>query len=234
MDVIDFFEDYTSNFDKNIDGIKLKYSHSYRVMNIALGIAKNLELSNEDVANVRVCALLHDIGRFIQYTKYKSFNDKETFDHGDKGYEILKEKGFTDDKILNTVRYHNKLLIPNDLDDKTKLYLKIIRDSDKLDIMKTQELICTTKNYKIGKDIVELFSNHQLINRDITLDCEGNLLSILRMLAFIFDINYKESIEIIKKEDFVNKKCDLIYKNNKYEEINEIRDTCNKYIESRL
>jgi len=36
--------------------------------------------------------------------------------------------------ILDAIKYHNKIKIPNNIDDKTMLFSKIVRDADKLDI----------------------------------------------------------------------------------------------------
>ncbi len=108
----EFFEEYTSKYDKTSPGISLKYNHSFRVVKKALRIAESIKLSEEDMELVRVCALLHDIARFEQYAKYESFDDSKTFDHGDMGAEILIENGITNEIVLNTVKYHNKLEIP--------------------------------------------------------------------------------------------------------------------------
>ena len=228
-----FFESYTSKYDKTIPMISLKYNHSFRVVKKAELIGKSLNLNKEDMELVRVCALLHDISRFEQYTIYNHFNDAKSFDHGDKGAEILKENGITNEIILNTVKYHNKYAIPEELDNKTKLCLRIVRDADKVDIMEHQELEVTTKNYTIPQEIKNCFIEHKSINNIIKCNAEGNIYSVLRMLAFIFDLNYKDSFRTIKEKDIINKKCNLIKEQGNIG-IEEIRKICNEYIESRL
>ena len=228
-----FFENYTSKYDKTIPMIRLKYNHSFRVVKKAELISKSINLDKDDMELVRVCALLHDISRFEQYTIYNHFNDAESFDHGDKGAEILKENGITNEIILNTVKYHNKYEIPKGLDNKSNLCLRIIRDADKVDIMEHQGLTCETKDFTIPKEIKKYFIEQKTIDNNVKVKPEGNIISLLRMLAFIFDLNYKESFKMVKEKDLINKKCDLIKEQGNIG-IEEIRKICNKYVESRL
>lgn len=229
----EFFENYTSKYDKTSPGISLKYNHSFRVVKKTLRICKSIHLNKEDTEHARVCALLHDIARFDQYTIYNHFYDNKSFDHGDRGAEILKENGITDEIILNTVKYHNKIEIPKELDNRNKLFLRIIRDADKIDIMEHQGLICETKNYTVSKEIKDYFINHKSIDSNIKDKPKGNIFHLLRMLAFIFDINYKESFKMLKEKDLINKKCDLMLEQGN-KGIEEIRKICNEYVESRL
>ena len=88
------FIKYTKKFnlkDKNIEG---KQQHSIRVMKISTEIAKGLKLSKEEIKLATLIGLLHDIARFKQYEEYQTFRDYESFDHGDKGVEILKKNNF--------------------------------------------------------------------------------------------------------------------------------------------
>jgi len=233
MNIDEFFEEYTSHYDKELSGISLKYNHSFRVVKKSEQIGKSIKLNKEDMELVRVCALLHDIARFEQYTKYQTFVDAKTFDHGDKGAEILIENGITDDIILDAVKYHNKYEIPAYLPNRNKLFLRIVRDADKVDILEHQGVICKTKNYTIPQKIKDYFINKKSLDRNIKTHPEGNIIGILRMLAFIFDLNYKESFKMIKEKNIINKKCDSI-KEQGIKGIEEIRKLCNEYIESRL
>ncbi len=233
MNIDEFFEEYTNKYDKTLSGISLKYNHSFRVVKKAEQIAKSIKLKKEDMELVRVCALLHDIARFEQYTKYQTFVDAKTFDHGDKGAEILIENGITDDIILDAVKYHNKYEIPEYLDNRNKLFLKIVRDADKVDILEHQGMVIKTKNYTIPKEIKNYFIEHKSIGHDVKTHPEGNIINILRMLAFIFDLNYKESFKMVKEKNIIDIKCDLI-KEQGIKGIEEIRKICNEYVESRL
>lgn len=223
------FNDYYSKYDSSKYGINMKYEHTMRVVGYAERIAKSLNLSKEDINLACKCALFHDIARFKQWEEYDTFLDALSFDHGDEGYNILKEIGIDDQIILLSTKYHNKYEVDKSLDERTKLFCNITRDADKLDILISQ---CNNKideKITIDESIINCFKNHCLLQNVDKKDAK-KYLYILRELAFIFDINFKESFNIIKKEDFVNKKCDLINS----DEIDIIRDICNKYINERV
>lgn len=230
----EFFDEYVRSFDMNLDGIDLKYKHSYRVVDYAKIIAKSLNLSSEDLKEVEDAALLHDIGRFSQYAEFHHFRDIDSIDHGDRGYDILKEKGITNKNILSAVKYHNKIDIPEALTDKEKLICMIVKDADKIDILDKITNKCTTKGYRPSNEVLKVFRENKLFERSFKIDIEGNIMSLFRQIAFIFDVNFKKSLEIFKEKDFINKKIDLILEDNNYPEVEEIRNICNNYLERRL
>ena len=234
MQEYEFFENYVKNFDMSIEWIKYKYEHTMRVVNYALEISDSINLSKEERKEIEVCALFHDIARFPQYQEFKTFNDAKTFDHGDKGAEILEENGYHDEVLLNVVRCHNKFAIPEEYDEKTKLYSRIIRDADKIDILDQVYNECTTSNYILPKEIIDVFKRNETLKKAVKLDCDGNLEFMLKHLAFIFDLNYKYSFKFIRDKNIINRKLDSIYKNNKYDWVEEIRNICNEFIERRL
>lgn len=62
-------------------------------MKISEQIATNLKLEKEKIQLATLIGLLHDIGRFKQYTEIGLGDNLEGFDHGNYGAEILFEKG---------------------------------------------------------------------------------------------------------------------------------------------
>lgn len=137
----DEFLNYTKNYDLSNENIKRKQDHSLRVMQISENIAKSLNLTEEEVILAMLIGLLHDIARFEQYTQYQTFNDSISFDHGDYALKILEkdirkyiDTNEFDEIIKKSIKNHNKLYIEEGLSDKEKLFAKIIRDADKLDI----------------------------------------------------------------------------------------------------
>ena len=234
MKEYEFFENYVKDYDMNEYWIKYKYDHTYRVIDFSKEIANSLSLSKKDKKEVEICALFHDIARFSQYQEFKSFKDIDTFDHGDRGVEILKENGYTDELLLKAVKYHNKYEIPAIFDERTKLICKVLRDADKLDILNEVYKECTTKNYILPDEILAIFKKHKTLDRKVKLNVDGNIEYMLKHLAFIFDLNFKYSFKFIKDNDIINERCNSIYKNNKYEWVEELRNICNEFIESRL
>lgn len=208
------FKDYVDRFDWNNDNIRLKYFHTIEVANICYEIANRLDLSSEQKDLVKLIGYLHDVGRFIQITETNSFEDKK-LEHAEAGVKVLFEDGLIrnfieDDKcdeiIKKAVRNHNKYSIVDEVNDEELLFSNIIRDGDKIDIFR----VCAGKK---DRKMIDVPSAKVLecFEKEISVDLnnvQNNSDSTLSILAFIFDFNYKESIEILKEKgyylDFIN------------------------------
>ena len=228
---LEIFNNIISKYDMNDEGISRKYHHTFRVVDYAKQIGKSLNLNEEDLNLACICALFHDIGRFPQWSKYHTFRDSISIDHGDKSYDMLKEIGYNNDIVKEAVKYHNKYAILDSLDDRTKMYCNITRDADKLDIMFKQCLKCNDESLNVDKNIIKSIKEHKLVNNNVGETNDAS--SIIRCLAFIFDINYKESFAIIKEGNLINNKLDLLdkYHDN---EMKEIRLILNTYLDNKL
>jgi len=239
------FIKYTNNYDSNDDMIELKISHSIRVMEISKNIATQMDLTAEDIELATLIGLLHDIGRFDQQTKYKTFNDLKSFDHGDYGVEILDkdirkyvETDKYDSLIKKAVKNHNKYEIEEGLSDKELLFCKIIRDADKLDILYQatyrfwsgkEELV---NNSDIYDDVLDSINNEHLFKFEKGENYK-NINSVLCTLGFVFDINFKESFKILKQENYINKIFDRFnYKDPQL--MSNIKNKINNYIDKQI
>ena len=88
--VLKEFMKYVNTFDSKDKNIAMKISHSIHVADLAGKLAKRLELEDEQVVFCKILGLLHDIGRFAQYEKTKSYSDYKTkFDHALYGVDYL-------------------------------------------------------------------------------------------------------------------------------------------------
>lgn len=212
-EVIQEFNKYVKNYnlkDKNIMG---KYHHSFRVMEFCKEIAISLKLNERDIYIASLCGLLHDIARFSQWTKYQTYVDEKSFDHGDEGEKILLEiiKDFTNDSEISSIitestKYHNKINVPS-LDEKYLLFIKIVRDADKLDIMTEQGNYIFTDKIELKKELLESIYNKQVCkNEYMTNEVD----SILRMISWIFDLNYKYSYHYLINKKIIEKKFNLL------------------------
>lgn len=240
------FIKYTNEYDTQNENISRKIGHSIRVMEISGEIAKNLNLDDEQIELAKLIGLLHDIARFEQWTRYQTFKDSISCDHGDLGVEILQKDNFIrrfiqDEKfdkiILIAIKNHNKYKIEENLTENELLFSKIIRDADKLDIMyegvemfwKDKKEVYEVENSDITLEIYNQFMSNETINRKYSKLPADRLICFL---GFIFDINYKYSFNTIKQEDYINKilnKFDFKHK----EKFEKIREIANKYIETR-
>ncbi len=151
------FHTYVEGFrygnGQDVSHIDLKRDHSLRVLENTRHILAEL---NGDAAGAPdetasgasfkglccLAALFHDIGRFPQYLRYKTFNDRESEDHGLLGAQTLEREGFLGglaegDRtfVIDAVCFHNRITVPDALPEAVRFAVDIIRDADKLDIL---------------------------------------------------------------------------------------------------
>ena len=234
------FIKYTEQFDLKNDGIKRKQGHSLRVMQMSKKIAEKLKLDKQDIELATLIGLLHDIGRFEQYT------NKKDADHGDLGVEILNntirnyiDTDQYDEIIKKAIKNHNKYKIEENLTEKEKLHAKIIRDADKIDILyesveiywKNQEE--KVNESKISQEIIDEFNKEISIKR---IENETPIDDIITVISFLYDINYNPSFEIIEKENYINdifKRYNFKDENTK-NQIEQIKSKANNYIRGKI
>ncbi len=203
---------YIKTFDLTNKDIKSKYFHTLEVEKIMQELASRLCLKEEQIKLARVIGLLHDIGRFEQIKQYNNLIDRKTVDHADYGVELLFKKGLiTQFKVSDNyysviekaIKYHNKLDIPNDLNSFEDMFVKMIRDADKIDIYRVRGNEIENKFIDIpNPEIVNDFMN------ELTIDLKkktNKTDSVICVMAFIYDINYRESLIILNKTEYYSK-----------------------------
>lgn len=152
---MDCFEQARRGFDRYVAGfhdpdgsvpfaISAKFQHTGEVCEITdLILAGEPGFTAHEALVFRLCALFHDLSRFEQYAKFRTFLDKLSFDHGDRSAALIDELGFIPDLpaedracIIDAVRVHNKFAIPADLPPAHLPAAKMVRDADKLAILR--------------------------------------------------------------------------------------------------
>ena len=236
---IQLFNQYAKKYDLRNKNIMRKYHHSFRVMEFCKEIAISLHLSEKDISIAALCGLLHDIARFKQWTCYQTYRDSDSFDHGDEGAHILKENNFiyefTNDAetasiVINSVQYHNKLGLPQ-MDERSLLFMKIVRDADKLDIMTEQGNQIKDKEIILKKSLLSsIYQNELCKNEKVSNDTDF----ILRMLSWINDFNFKYSYFYLKEKNIIQKKFNLLEIYGQTEEIETLKKFLLKQLEERI
>ncbi len=211
------FNNYTKNFSFENKDVKMKYKHTFRVVDYAKDIAISENLNEHDQYLAFLCALLHDIARFKQTTEYGTFNDLLSFDHGDMGYEILIKDDYIskfvnedEDKkiILKAVKNHNKFDIEEGLTKKELFFAKLVRDADKIDIMDMQGNNINDNNFIVEDELFNAVLNENLVL--ISNKAKSDIRRIFVTLCFIFDINFKRSFEIIREKKIIERKLNAL------------------------
>ena len=233
------FAEYVKNYDIKNDKIRLKGEHIERVSQVAKKLATKLELEDEDIKLAELIGLLHDIGRFEQLKRYNTYIDRNSINHGEFGVHLLFNnkdgiiRRFIEDKqydeiIKKAVLNHNKNTadIPEDLTPRELLHTKIIRDSDKIDILnlltfedkETAWEKADLSDDIISNEIYKEFMEQKRINYEHRKSSADVLVG---HFAYAFDFNFPESLELVKEKNYFEK----IY--NRFE-FNNI-DTMEKY-----
>lgn len=142
---IQFFGDYALSFltqNEEIDRhLLLKKEHSLRVMANAWDITKG-EDRFERRKGALLAALFHDMGRFEQFTQYRTFVDSLSVNHGTLSAQLLMREGVVSKEsfelqrhIKTAVLLHNRRETPQGIKDDALYTLQVVRDADKIDIL---------------------------------------------------------------------------------------------------
>ncbi len=143
----EWFSDYAESFysknEEDQKNIFVKVRHTENVCRNIIEIANGLVLSDNETRVAETIALFHDVGRFSQYAKYKTFRDAISENHGMLGVKVLNDTNVlkdlpSDEKelIKKCVQFHSAFAMPSVFNEETVFFLKLIRDADKLDIFR--------------------------------------------------------------------------------------------------
>ena len=201
--------------------IALKIIHCQRVRQEALLLGKALNLSSSDLCVLEATGLLHDIGRFKQYTRYKTFVDSVSVNHAEYGAYILNENsilkkfsGKEEAQIIKAISYHNSLNLPLNEDDDVLFLTRIIRDADKLDIWRVfinhNKLRSEQQNGTVDLDLpnAPTYSEKAFAdivskkNVDYSHVSNKNDFALMR-LSWIYDVNFAHTFNEILKRDYL-------------------------------
>lgn len=216
------FAEYTSKYNASDPKIKLKIDHTYRVAALAERIAKTVNDVSIDTDLAWTMGMLHDIGRFEQVKRYGTFVDSESVDHAVLGISILFVEGLLDffgdfsekerELIRISIANHNKFRIPEGMDDLTTAYCNILRDADKIDILRvncdtplediynvtTEEL----KKAAVSEEVKKGFLERHTVLRSLKHTPVDNLVG---HICLVFELVYPVSTQIAEEQGYVDK-----------------------------
>ena len=216
-----YMKSFYSDDEEVQQGILIKETHTGYVTSNSIELAKYLKLSKHDVDLAEIIGLFHDVGRFRQYSLYKTFNDADSEDHADLGIKVIDELEFfknisdIDNEIVHfAIKNHNKKLIEPTNDERKILFAKIIRDADKLDIYRVLEPFLAQENAgkmpkfikgkeraEISPDFVENFvAGNQADYRKIRTNGDRKIVRLM----WIYDINYPWTMKKIVERGYID------------------------------
>ena len=216
----DYIKSFYSNDEEVQLGISLKELHTGYVTANSRQLAEHLHLSAHDADIAEIIGLFHDVGRFAQYSIYKTFNDAESEDHADLGVKTLDKLPFMKKLTPNdyasvqfAIKNHNKREIEPTNNETFLLLAKIIRDADKLDIYRVLEpylldgkaapkFVKSSATEDVSEDFVEDFmQGRQVDYYRIRTHGDRNLVRLL----WVYDINFAWTLERVVERGYVDK-----------------------------
>jgi hypothetical protein len=247
--VFDYMLGFNSDDPSTLHNLSLKREHISRVIGYTEVLTRDLAADNDLMLSAQLTAILHDIGRFEQFTQFKTFNDALSFDHAEKAVQLIEEKGWLNDlgaeiqnMIKKAVLFHNKITIPKGEDAQVVLLSKIIRDADKIDIFDI-----AVKEFALTNSKKNQFFSYELANKptftknvakaiiDGRLADKKDLHNIndfkLMIMGFIFDVNFKKSYTIISQRQYLKQLFDTLPKSD---EIFEVYRVTKIHVENKL
>lgn len=219
-----------NNYDLDMKLIREKYYHTFRVAMLTDSLTNSLGLNNDEKELAHLIALFHDLGRFREVVRSNEFNNLK-FDHGSYSNKILFNDGFINNFPINekdyllirkALYYHNKKNIGNDLNSREELFAKIIRDTDKIDILH----VLASHQLKFFNEpnpiVLDKFKNNETIDlRDVKSSSDKIILNI----GFYDNLYFKESKELLENKGYLDEFINSILVSKENEEVfTEIKD----------
>ncbi|MBM9614838.1 HD domain-containing protein [Desulfobulbus rhabdoformis] len=230
--------------------IALKAEHTHRVCENILEIGKSLGISSPELVIAETAALLHDIGRFEQYHRYRTFADSRSENHASLGVKIIQQnnllQGFdavVAGAIIRAVACHNRLEIPAQGDQIFLRTLKMLRDADKLDIWRV--VIDYYRNsagernqaVELGlpdtDDISETIYQGLMAGRPVRF-ADLQVLNDFKLLqmGWIYDLNYQKSFDLVGRRGYLEAIRDTLPQGSR--KVQELYEKIRGYLEKRM
>lgn len=228
------FADYVRPYGTNNPRIVLKVVHTNRVAEICEAVAVAEGLPGDDIDLAWLCGLLHDIGRFEQLRRWDTFSDGESAPHALIGAEVLFGSGSVgldealiapghecsierfietrehDGLIHAAVALHSDFRLPGNLDARTHLLCSIVRDADKVDILRTLQENTVQTILKVSDEAfldscfsdeaLAAFHEHRCLRRD---ERHSPVDYLLGLVAFVFELEHAESRRILHDRNYL-------------------------------
>lgn len=228
------FSGLTPEQQTNFD---IKKEHTHRVVSNTRNLAGALNLTPDEEQAVVLAAVFHDIGRFRQMAEFSTLDDSVSLDHAELAVEIVKEKNYLkavgdelQGLVYSTIRHHSKPELPRNIGGTELLLARLLRDADKMDILKvlsryyadrsqpvnhmlTWELPPSTKvSPAVAKEIL---AGKIVPKKEVKNEADVKILQ----LSWVFDINFKPSMEIILRNRYLEAIYNSLPKNDQVFEI---------------
>ena len=204
----DYMRSFYTEDEEVQQAIRMKEVHTGRVTSIAVELAEHLRLSAHDVQLAEIMGLFHDVGRFRQFTLYRTFNDAESEDHAALGLKVLDELPFLsrlvpeDEALVRfSILNHNKKVIAPTEDVRELFFARLLRDADKLDIFRVlRPFLAPPDGTGVSPDFLEKFIAGEQVDytKIRTMDDRK-----LVRLMWVYDVNFSWTLQRVKERGYI-------------------------------
>ncbi len=225
-DLVSWFDRYVEPYlvtdDEGVKNIRLKIEHTRKVCEVMALLSGGEKLSENESRIALATALLHDVGRFPQYRRWRTFRDSVSDNHARLAIEVIREENILDgldqaEQLLieEAVRFHNLLAPPARIQSPTRRYINLIRDADKLDIWRVfVELVKQAPEERASAatlglpDIPGLASGQCIAALDSgsvvpldTIDCFNDFKLLL--ISWVYDLTCATSRRVLRERGYI-------------------------------
>lgn len=254
------FKNYVSNYDLTDVKVKLKVDHTFRVAALCDLIADELGLKGYDKDLAWLLGMLHDIGRFEQLRRFHTFRDALSVNHAELSADILfrdglignflerisedtHESGQDDFQLIEkAIRLHNVYQLPDDLTEREYRFATILRDADKIDILRVNVETPRKEIYSVAEEVFlkspvtdgvyEKILQCQNLHRN-WMKTPADLL--LGHISFVFGLVYPVSVRLMKEQGYLEKVLQFPSQNEETKQrFAEMRKVVHGYMEERI
>ncbi len=233
-----WFNSYCENFKELTDEQKrnfdIKRDHSFRVADFSVQLAEKLEFSFEEQKLAYFIGLFHDIGRFNQLVEFNTFDDLKSVDHAEYSVKVLKDEDVlakfeieieNEKLIFISIANHNKLKLPENLSEQELKLARLIRDADKIDILKVLSEYYSTRNVNANHTLTWDLPKGSSVSKAVSKEVlDGKLVSKknvvseidvkIMQMSWVYDLNYRSSFEKLLKKRFIETIYNTLPKND--------------------
>lgn len=218
----DYAEQYSNEDEQCRHVVAQKKYHSLQVADVIVQIGIKLSLDRKDLYLAKIIGLLHDVGRFEQFKRFRTLFDRNSVDHGRLGVASIEKSGILNvlsqdaqQLLIKPILYHNQARIPKEATRKILLLSRLIRDADKVDIFR---FVCDRmhKHSLVDQKIFDenfLDSNVHASKPVLQALMEGRIVAIddvrsqadlqLMRASWLYDVNFKPTLAIIREYNYL-------------------------------
>jgi hypothetical protein len=225
-DLVAWFDSYVEPFlatdEEGVKNIQLKIEHTRKVCEAMALLSDGEGLSENESLIASAVALLHDVGRFPQYRRWRTFLDSDSDNHARLAIDVIREENILagidqPEQLLieEAVRFHNMLAPPATVQSPTRKYINLIRDADKLDIwrvfveLQDQPPDERPSAVTLGLDelpgsvsdaCISALNSGSIVRLD-TISCFNDFK--LLQISWVYDLTYGTSRRILRERGYI-------------------------------